>query len=146
MIERAKGLLMEKDGIDEADAFARMRGASQRTGKPLRDDRRGGSGRVRPGYLTSVSGGRPIRLISRWASASSSRPDTFVRRSSYQTAPCSDTNAITGSAVVEPAQHHRPHERLVEIGDVDQHQVGRRTRPPPLERVAGKRHRGHAPA
>ena len=37
MIERAKGLLMEKDGISEAEAFARMRGASQRTGKPLRE-------------------------------------------------------------------------------------------------------------
>jgi two-component system, response regulator PdtaR len=37
VIERAKGLLMEKDGIGEEDAFARMRGASQRTGKPLRE-------------------------------------------------------------------------------------------------------------
>jgi response regulator NasT len=37
LIERAKGLLMEKDGLNEADAFARLRGASQRTGKPLRD-------------------------------------------------------------------------------------------------------------
>ena len=37
LIERAKGLLMEKDGIGEAEAFARMRGASQRTGKPLRE-------------------------------------------------------------------------------------------------------------
>ena len=37
VIERAKGLLMEKDGIGEEAAFARMRGASQRTGKPLRE-------------------------------------------------------------------------------------------------------------
>jgi len=37
VIERAKGLLMEKDGIGEDEAFARMRGASQRTGKPLRE-------------------------------------------------------------------------------------------------------------
>jgi two-component system, response regulator PdtaR len=37
LIERAKGLLMEKDGIGEEEAFARMRGASQRTGKPLRE-------------------------------------------------------------------------------------------------------------
>ena len=37
LIERAKGLLMEKDGIGEDEAFARMRGASQRTGKPLRE-------------------------------------------------------------------------------------------------------------
>ena len=37
LIERAKGLLMEKDGIGEDAAFARMRGASQRTGKPLRE-------------------------------------------------------------------------------------------------------------
>ena len=36
-IERAKGLLMERDGLSEADAFARLRGASQQTGKPLRD-------------------------------------------------------------------------------------------------------------
>jgi AmiR/NasT family two-component response regulator len=35
VIERAKGLLMEKDGLSEADAFARLRGASQQTGKPL---------------------------------------------------------------------------------------------------------------
>ena len=37
VIERAKGLLMEKDGLSEADAFARLRSASQRTGKSLRD-------------------------------------------------------------------------------------------------------------
>ncbi|MGZ4481796.1 MAG: ANTAR domain-containing response regulator, partial [Gaiellales bacterium] len=35
-IERAKGLLMEKDGLSEGEAFARMRRASQTTGKPLR--------------------------------------------------------------------------------------------------------------
>jgi two-component system, response regulator PdtaR len=35
-IERAKGLLMEREKISEAEAFARLRGASQRTGKPLR--------------------------------------------------------------------------------------------------------------
>ena len=37
LIERAKGLLMERDGLTEAEAFARMRGAAQRTGKTLRD-------------------------------------------------------------------------------------------------------------
>ena len=37
VIERAKGLLMESDGLNEADAFARLRGASQQTGKPLRE-------------------------------------------------------------------------------------------------------------
>jgi two-component system, response regulator PdtaR len=37
VIERAKGLLIEKDGLTEADAFARLRGASQRTGKSLRE-------------------------------------------------------------------------------------------------------------
>jgi response regulator NasT len=37
LIERAKGLLMEKDGLSEGDAFARLRGASQQTGRPLRD-------------------------------------------------------------------------------------------------------------
>ena len=36
-IERAKGLLMEKDGLSEGEAFARLRGASQQTGRPLRE-------------------------------------------------------------------------------------------------------------
>ena len=35
-IERAKGLLMEKEGVPEQEAFARLRRASQVTGKPLR--------------------------------------------------------------------------------------------------------------
>jgi AmiR/NasT family two-component response regulator len=35
-IERAKGLLMEKEGVSEQEAFARLRRASQVTGKPLR--------------------------------------------------------------------------------------------------------------
>jgi two-component system, response regulator PdtaR len=35
-IERAKGLLMEKEGLSEADAFARLRKASQLSGRPLR--------------------------------------------------------------------------------------------------------------
>jgi len=37
LIERAKGLLMEKDGLSESDAFARLRSASQQTGRPLRE-------------------------------------------------------------------------------------------------------------
>jgi two-component system, response regulator PdtaR len=37
LIERAKGLLMERDGLTEAEAFGRMRGAAQRTGRTLRD-------------------------------------------------------------------------------------------------------------
>jgi response regulator NasT len=36
-IERAKGLLMERDNLTEAEAFARMRTAAQRTGKTLLD-------------------------------------------------------------------------------------------------------------
>jgi response regulator NasT len=36
VIERAKGILMEKDGLSEADAFARLRRASQASGRPLR--------------------------------------------------------------------------------------------------------------
>ncbi|MFL6041973.1 MAG: ANTAR domain-containing response regulator [Gaiellales bacterium] len=36
-IERAKGVLMDRDGISEQEAFERMRRASQRTGKPLRE-------------------------------------------------------------------------------------------------------------
>ncbi|HZI34771.1 MAG TPA: response regulator [Gaiellales bacterium] len=37
LIERAKGLLMEKEGLSEGEAFARLRGASQQTGRPLRE-------------------------------------------------------------------------------------------------------------
>jgi response regulator NasT len=36
MIERAKGLLMEKEGLSEDDAFARLRKASQVSGKPIK--------------------------------------------------------------------------------------------------------------
>jgi response regulator NasT len=36
LIERAKGLLMEKEQLSEADAFARLRKASQVSGRPLR--------------------------------------------------------------------------------------------------------------
>jgi two-component system, response regulator PdtaR len=35
-IERAKGLLMERDGLNETDAYARLRKASQISGRPLR--------------------------------------------------------------------------------------------------------------
>jgi two-component system, response regulator PdtaR len=35
-IERAKGILMEKDGLSEQEAFARLRRASQVSGKPLK--------------------------------------------------------------------------------------------------------------
>ena len=35
-IERAKGLLMAKEGLSEQDAFGRLRRASQVSGKPLR--------------------------------------------------------------------------------------------------------------
>jgi two-component system, response regulator PdtaR len=35
-IERAKGLLMEKEGLSEQDAFARLRKASQLFGRPLK--------------------------------------------------------------------------------------------------------------
>jgi response regulator NasT len=35
-IERAKGLLMQKEGLTEQDAFARLRKASQVSGRPLR--------------------------------------------------------------------------------------------------------------
>ncbi len=34
-IERAKGLLMEKEGLTESEAFARLRKASQVSGRPL---------------------------------------------------------------------------------------------------------------
>jgi AmiR/NasT family two-component response regulator len=36
VIERAKGLLMEKEGLTETDAFARLRKASQVSGRPLK--------------------------------------------------------------------------------------------------------------
>ena len=35
-IERAKGLLMQKEGLSEGDAFARLRKASQVSGRPLK--------------------------------------------------------------------------------------------------------------
>jgi response regulator NasT len=35
-IERAKGLLMEREGLSEQEAFARLRKASQISGKPLK--------------------------------------------------------------------------------------------------------------
>jgi AmiR/NasT family two-component response regulator len=35
-IERAKGLLMEREGLSEEDAFARLRKASQISGRPLK--------------------------------------------------------------------------------------------------------------
>jgi AmiR/NasT family two-component response regulator len=35
-IERAKGLLMEKEGLSEQDAFARLRKASHVSGRPLK--------------------------------------------------------------------------------------------------------------
>jgi response regulator NasT len=36
VVERAKGLLMERDGLSESDAFARLRRASQISGRPMR--------------------------------------------------------------------------------------------------------------
>jgi response regulator NasT len=36
VIERAKGLLMEKENLSEQDAFARLRKASQASGRPLK--------------------------------------------------------------------------------------------------------------
>ena len=36
VVERAKGLLMAKEGLSEHDAFARLRKASQVSGKPLK--------------------------------------------------------------------------------------------------------------
>ena len=35
-IERAKGLLMEREGLSEQGAFARLRKASQISGRPLK--------------------------------------------------------------------------------------------------------------
>ena len=36
VVERAKGLLMERDGLSEQDAFARLRRASQVSGRPMK--------------------------------------------------------------------------------------------------------------
>jgi two-component system, response regulator PdtaR len=36
VVERAKGLLMEREGLSEQDAFVRLRRASQVSGRPLR--------------------------------------------------------------------------------------------------------------
>jgi response regulator NasT len=35
LVERAKGLLMEKEKLSERDAYARLRKASQLSGKPI---------------------------------------------------------------------------------------------------------------
>lgn len=35
-VERAKGILMRTDGVDEAEAFRRIRAASQKTGRTMR--------------------------------------------------------------------------------------------------------------
>jgi response regulator NasT len=35
-IERAKGILMAKEGLTEEEAFARLRRASQRSGRPMK--------------------------------------------------------------------------------------------------------------
>ncbi|MEL7452062.1 MAG: ANTAR domain-containing protein, partial [Pseudomonadota bacterium] len=37
VIERAKGLLMDKQGVNEAEAFRAMRDMSQKQGKPLKE-------------------------------------------------------------------------------------------------------------
>ena len=36
VIERAKGILMARDGLSEQEAFARIRKASQVAGRPMR--------------------------------------------------------------------------------------------------------------
>jgi response regulator NasT len=36
VVERAKGILMEREGLSENDAFVRLRRASQSSGRPLR--------------------------------------------------------------------------------------------------------------
>ena len=36
LVERAKGLLMDKEGLTEQEAFARLRRASQISGRPMR--------------------------------------------------------------------------------------------------------------
>ena len=36
VVERAKGLLMEREGLSEQDAFARLRRASQASGRPMK--------------------------------------------------------------------------------------------------------------
>ena len=36
VVERAKGILMEREGLSESDAFVRLRRASQSSGRPLR--------------------------------------------------------------------------------------------------------------
>ncbi len=36
VVERAKGLLMEREGLSESDAFARLRRASQVSGRPMK--------------------------------------------------------------------------------------------------------------
>ena len=52
-IERAKGLLMEKEGLSEKDAFARLRKASQVSGPPAQGRRRGRGCDAGPGAVVS---------------------------------------------------------------------------------------------
>ena len=55
-IERAKGLLMEKEGLSEDDAFARLRKASQVSGRPLRVIAEGSVRAVAPGLARATPG------------------------------------------------------------------------------------------
>ena len=78
-IERAKGLLMEKEGLSEQEAFARLRKASQVSGRPLQGRRRRGDRDARPrvtrrsGARSATRRGRPGRA-GRRRRRSSARP------------------------------------------------------------------------
>ena len=71
VIERAKGLLMAKEGLAESEAFDRLRRASQVSGRPLQSDRRSGrrdAGRRRLDDRHRESGGAQLgghRLVAR---------------------------------------------------------------------------------
>ena len=69
VIEQAKGILMAHSGISDAEAFALLRGASQRSNVPVRD--------LAARIVAAASGGpaaaKALRLIRRPPAATSSR-------------------------------------------------------------------------
>ena len=104
-IERAKGLLMEREGLTEQDAFARLRKASQISGRPLQ---------VVAEALIATLDALKVRGRARSYEAASSRSSSRRRRSrrARQTAAAKTTNGATATAMRErdapPRRGSRP--------------------------------------
>ena len=88
-IERAKGLLMEKEGLSEQDAFARLRKASQVSGRPLKV--------VAEAVVATLDRHErpPERRIVRGASTASSGETSRASSVSSPTTPCGTCPART---------------------------------------------------